>query len=137
MLVHIDSLQLSRGGVRILHDVHLSLEPGEIYGLLGPNGAGKSTSVAAPLGLLNADSGEVRLFDRKPILGDPAIYARIGVLAEQNGFYDWMTGQGYLVSSARLYGHSPATAELRDRLAVVGLEPQPGQRIGTFSRGMR
>jgi len=137
MLLHIKSLRLSRGGVRILDDVHLSLAAGEIYGLLGPNGAGKSTTVAAALGLLDPDSGEVRLFDRKPILGDPATYVRLGVLAEQNGFYDWMTAEEYLGFFARLYGHSPATAELRDRLAVVGLEPQPGQRIGTFSRGMR
>src|SRR6202790_3772851 len=137
MLMHIHSLRLSRGGVRILDDVHLSLEPGEIYGLLGPNGAGKSTTVAAALGLLDPDSGDVRLFDSKPTLGDPAIYARLGVLAEQNGFYDWMTAPEYLGFFARLYGRRLATAELRDRLAVVGLEPRPGQHIGTFSRGMR
>jgi ABC-2 type transport system ATP-binding protein len=137
MLVHIHSLRLRRGGVRILDDVHLSLAAGEIYGLLGPNGAGKSTTVAAALGLLDPDSGEVRLFDRKPIPGDPAIYAHLGVLAEQNGFYDWMTAEEYLGFFARLYGRRLATAELRDRLAVVGLEPRPGQRIGTFSRGMR
>jgi ABC-2 type transport system ATP-binding protein len=137
MLVHIHSLRLSREGVRILDDVHLSLAAGEIYGLLGPNGAGKSTTVAAALGLLDPDSGQVRLFDRKPILGDPAIYARVGVLTEQNGFYDWMTAEEYLGFFAELYGHRLATAELRDRLAVVGLELRPGQRIGTFSRGMR
>jgi ABC-2 type transport system ATP-binding protein len=137
MLVHIHSLQLSRGGVRILHDVHLSLAAGEIYGLLGPNGAGKSTTVAAALGLLVPDAGEVCLFERMPVLGDAAIYARLGVLAEQNGFYDWMTAEGYLGFFARLYRRRLATVEVRDRLARVGLGPRPGQRIGTFSRGMR
>jgi ABC-2 type transport system ATP-binding protein len=136
MLVRIHSLQLSRGGVRILHDVHLSLAAGEIYGLLGPNGAGKSTTVAAALGLLVPDAGEVRLFERKPVPGDAAIYARLGVLAEQNGFYDWMTAEEYLGFFARLYRRRLATVELRDRLARVGLAPRPRQRIGTFSRGM-
>jgi ABC-2 type transport system ATP-binding protein len=137
MLVHIHSLQLSRGGIRVLHDVHLSLAAGEIYGLLGPNGAGKSTTVAAALGLLVPDAGEVRVFEKKPVAGDAAIYTHLGVLAEQNGFYDWMTAEEYLGFFAQLYGRRPPTVELRDRLARVGLAPRPGQRIGSFSRGMR
>jgi ABC-2 type transport system ATP-binding protein len=59
------------------------------------------------------------------------------VLTERNGFYDWITAEEYLGFFAELYGHRLATAELRDRLALVGLELRPGQRIGTFSRGMR
>src|SRR3984893_9056933 len=120
MLVRIHYLRLSREGVRILHDVHLSLSAGEIYGLLGPNGAGKSTTVAAALGLLTPDAGEVRLFERKPVPGDAAIYGRLGVLAEQNGFYDWMTAEAYLDFFAPLHGRRLTTSELRDRPRRVG-----------------
>jgi ABC-2 type transport system ATP-binding protein len=137
MLVSIKSLQLSLGGVRILHDVHLSLGTGEIYGLLGPNGAGKSTTIAAALGLLVPEAGEVRLFEKNPLSEGAAIYARLGVLPEQNGFYNWMTADAYLGFFAALYGLNATAAELAGCLTNVGLAPRTGQRIATFSRGMR
>jgi ABC-type hemin transport system ATPase subunit len=46
------NLSVSLSGRAILHDVALSLQPGEVVGLLGPNGAGKSTLMRALSGLL-------------------------------------------------------------------------------------
>jgi ABC-2 type transport system ATP-binding protein len=137
MLVDIDALSLSLGGVRILHDVHLSLNEGEIYGLIGPNGAGKSTTIAATIGLLSPDAGRVRVFGKDPLKEARSIYSHLGVLPEQNGFYDWMTAEDYLSFFAALHGKRLRTAELKKRLIRVGLEPRPRQTIGTFSRGMR
>ncbi len=44
-----------------LEDVSLDLAPGQIMGLVGPNGAGKSTTIRLLMGLLAADTGEIRL----------------------------------------------------------------------------
>jgi len=137
MLIEIDKLRLSLGGAVILHDVRLSLGEGEIYGLLGPNGAGKSTTIAAALGLLAPDAGTVRVFGSDPRQEARAVHARLGVLPEQGGFYDWMTGERYLAFFARLHGRSLAPSELQDRLVRVGLAPRPDQVIGSYSRGMR
>jgi ABC-type multidrug transport system ATPase subunit len=56
-LIEIDSLALRISDTPILHDVHLHLEPGQIYGLLGPNGAGKSTTIAAMVGCCPGRAG--------------------------------------------------------------------------------
>lgn len=137
MILEISHLKISLGGVSILHDVSLSLGEGEIYGLLGPNGAGKSTTIAAAIGLLRRDRGQVRIMGKDPRTEPKLVHAKLGVLPERNGFYDWMTAVDYLGFFAALYGLRPSQADLRDRLACLGLEPRPGQRIGTFSRGMR
>ncbi|MGQ2908648.1 MAG: ABC transporter ATP-binding protein [Aliihoeflea sp.] len=57
------NLSVSLSGRAILHDVALSLQPGEVVGLLGPNGAGKSTLMRALSGLLPF-SGTVELDDQ-------------------------------------------------------------------------
>src|SRR6202008_2858970 len=44
---------------RVVDDVSLRVEPGEIVGLLGPNGAGKTTTFLMTLGMVRPDSGEV------------------------------------------------------------------------------
>jgi ABC-type multidrug transport system ATPase subunit len=133
----ISALQVSRGGATILHDVHLTLETGEIYGLLGPNGAGKSTTIAAVLGLLARDAGEVRILGVDPAEEAVRVHRLVGALPEQNGFYGWMTALDYLRFFDRLYGRSSGVLELQGRLTQVALLPRDGQRIATFSHGMR
>jgi len=50
-------------GVEALKGVSLNVQPGDFYALLGPNGAGKSTLIGVISSLVNATSGEVRVFD--------------------------------------------------------------------------
>lgn len=137
MFIEIDRLRATIGDVTILHDVHMTLAQGEIYGLLGPNGAGKSTTIAVGLGLLEREAGDVRLFGEDPRLAAPEYRARIGVLPEQNGFYEWLSAEEYLSFFADLYGRHLSTEAIHKRLDDVGLEPRPRQTIGTYSRGMR
>ncbi|MEX0385484.1 LPS export ABC transporter ATP-binding protein [Spiribacter onubensis] len=48
-------------GRRVVDDVSIALQSGEIVGLLGPNGAGKTTSFYMIVGLIRADSGQIQL----------------------------------------------------------------------------
>jgi branched-chain amino acid transport system ATP-binding protein len=61
----------SYGAVRVLHDVSLEVNPGEIRAILGANGAGKSTLLKVILGLVRAQSGTVT-FDGTDLLRLPA-----------------------------------------------------------------
>ena len=54
-------LCVRRAGRTVLHDVHLTLRPGECLCLIGPNGSGKTTLMLALLGLLPPAAGDVRL----------------------------------------------------------------------------
>lgn len=60
-IAQLHSLTKTYPGVVALHDVDLSLYPGEIHGLAGENGAGKSTLIKVLSGAVEPDSGEIRL----------------------------------------------------------------------------
>jgi lipopolysaccharide export system ATP-binding protein len=50
-------------GRKVVDDVSISVQQGEVVGLLGPNGAGKTTSFYIIVGLISPDSGRVLLDD--------------------------------------------------------------------------
>lgn len=73
------SISKNFGGIQALHDVSLSVAPGEVLGLVGPNGAGKTTLFNCLCGLLRPDGGTV-LFDGTPIDDLPTYRrARLGI----------------------------------------------------------
>ncbi len=70
MTLSAEKLRKSYSGNRVVEDVSLTIEPGEIVGLLGPNGAGKTTCFYMLVGLVKADSGEV-LLDKQTLTNAP------------------------------------------------------------------
>jgi len=67
--IHFESLGFGYGGERgVLHDVNLTIAPGERIGLVGPSGAGKSTLVNLLLGFYRPESGRI-LIDGQDIAG--------------------------------------------------------------------
>jgi lipopolysaccharide export system ATP-binding protein len=64
-------LQKSYGSRKVVKDVSLAVQSGEVVGLLGPNGAGKTTSFYMIVGLVRADAGQISIdgqsVERMPI----------------------------------------------------------------------
>ena len=87
------SLMKAYRGRRVVNDVSLSVQQGEIVGLLGPNGAGKTTSFYMITGLIRPDSGTIRL-DGQEITREP-MYRRaragIGYLAQEPSVFRKLT----------------------------------------------
>ena len=54
-------LQKTYGSRKVVQEVSLSVQSGEVVGLLGPNGAGKTTSFYMIVGLVRADAGEITI----------------------------------------------------------------------------
>ena len=61
MLLEINNIYKSFGGVKAIQDFSLKAEPGEIHGIIGPNGAGKTTIFNVISGVYTADQGSVIL----------------------------------------------------------------------------
>jgi len=59
-------LQKAYGSRKVVHDVSIAVNKGEVVGLLGPNGAGKTTSFYMIVGLVRADGGSITI-DAQPV----------------------------------------------------------------------
>jgi D-xylose transport system ATP-binding protein len=69
----------SFGAVHVLHDVHLSVHPGQVTALVGDNGAGKTTLIKCIAGIHPIDSGTVMFEGREVSIGSPKDAASLGI----------------------------------------------------------
>lgn len=68
IILEIDNVQKSFGGLKALQDLNLQVEEGKVHAIIGPNGAGKSTMLNVCIGRLAPDSGVVT-FNGENVLG--------------------------------------------------------------------
>ncbi len=101
------------GNNKVLKGLNFSVEQGKILALLGHNGAGKTTTLRILLGLLEAESGDVKVFGRKVDTNDESIRREAGVLSEDIGLYESLTVYDNLKLFADIYGLDKYTFENR------------------------
>ena len=121
---------------RALDGLSLAIEPGEVFGFLGPNGAGKSTTLKLLMQLIYPTAGHARILG-KPV-GDVEVRKRIGFLAENPYYYDYLTAEEVLAYFARLHGLSGAVVSDRVGrvLDEVGIGAERRLRLRQISKGM-
>ena len=127
------------GDTVALDHTDLEVRPGEILGLLGPNGAGKTTAILVLVGLLGADSGAVKLFDRDQRPGVLDLKRRVGLVTQDITIFEDLSAWENLAFFAGLYGiKGHLLAErITETLAFVGLSEHAHRRPKKFSGGMK
>jgi len=100
MILRAENLMKSYSGRKVVKDVSLEVNQGEIIGLLGPNGAGKTTSFYMIVGMVKPNSGSIYLNDEE-ITQDP-MYKRaqkgIGYLAQEASVFRKLSVEDNIMS---------------------------------------
>ena len=138
-MLAVRDLRKSYGRVVAVDGASFSVEPGQLVGLLGPNGAGKSTTVAIIAGLVTPDAGTVTI-GGKPLGGDTDPQKRlIGLVPQDLALYEELPAAANLRLFGALYGLSgrPLEDAIGSALLLVGLAERAGDRVKTFSGGMK
>lgn len=130
----LDAVSKSYGERAALREACFDVRPGEIFGFVGSNGAGKTTAMRIVLGVLGADSGQVR-WAGQPI--DAVTRRRIGYMPEERGLYPRMKVGEQLVYLARLYGLSKAQAQtaMEGWTERLGIAERRGDQVVALSLG--
>ena len=88
-------------GIQALKALDLKVARNSICGFLGPNGAGKTTTIKLLLGLTRPTAGSGRVFGLDIEKENDEIRRRIGYLAQDPRFYEYMTARETLRFVAR------------------------------------
>lgn len=133
--LELDHITKSYGGVRVVDDLSLWVDPGEIFGMLGPNGSGKTTTIRIALDIVRAETGTARLFGEPP--GDETL-RRVGYLPEERGLYRQAVLLDLLTYLGRLKKMSKGRARSRaeEMLKRVDLFEHRDKKVQALSRGM-
>lgn len=130
------SKQFSRGSKPALNDVSFSVEEGGICGLLGHNGAGKSTALGIILGMVYPDSGSVEIDGVSVLTQREKALRKVGAIFEAPAFYEYLSGWHNL-KALTSFSAGLKRDEILEIVDWVGLSDRIGDRVGTYSHGMR
>ncbi|MFO0843314.1 MAG: ABC transporter ATP-binding protein [Gemmataceae bacterium] len=133
-VVEIRDLTRRFGGHTALDGVSLALTRGSVLGLVGVNGSGKTTIIKHILGLLQAQSGSVRVFGLDPVRDPVAVLSRLGYLSEDCDLPNWMT-VGELLRYTGSFHKGWDTPYALSLCREFGLDP--GAKVSALSRGLR
>ena len=104
MILKAQNLMKSYSGKKVVKDISLTVNQGEIVGLLGPNGAGKTTSFYMIVGLIKPNGGNIFL-DNQQITSFP-MYKRaqsgIGYLAQEASVFRKLSVEDNILSVLQL-----------------------------------
>lgn len=123
--------------VKAVDSINLHIKKGDIYGFIGRNGAGKTTTLKMLSGLSKPTSGSFSIFGcSKSELASGGLFAKIGILIEEPGFYPDMSAYDNLRMKCILMGYNDA-AYAHGLLDTVGLAGAARRKVKTFSMGKK
>lgn len=86
-LIKINNIKKSYKKVLAVNKISFNVNEGEMFGLVGPDGAGKTTTIRICCGLINADEGEVKIFEKNIWDHRKEIQNEIGYLSQKFSLY--------------------------------------------------
>ena len=148
-MLKLENIHVKFGKTPILHDISLSLSPGEIVGIIGPNGSGKTTLLNAISGFAKPSEGSIlfqdqdvtrssafqrasqgigRSFQSAGVFRDMTVEENLIIAIEQVKTYPWwwQFSRKYLKKTAEIIDHS---------LEEVGLTAHKKSLAGVLSGG--
>lgn len=139
-VIEVTGASVDRGGQRVLHDIDLHIDSGELVALLGANGSGKSTLLRAVVGVLPLATGSARLFGTSVQRG--IAHDRLGYVPQESSEAGSIPATARETVASGLLGARswwPGTRDPRvmNALESVGMADLAGRPITRMSGGQR
>ena len=128
-----------KGDKKVVDNISLIVEEGDIFGFIGHNGAGKSTTIKSIVGILDYEEGEI-FIDGHSLRTDPLLCKQVTAYIPDNpDLYEHMTGIQYLNFIADIFGVSSTVREekIKKYAELFEITGNLGDLISSYSHGMK
>ena len=138
-MVEIKGLCKSYDNKRVVDNLDLTINDGEIYGFIGHNGAGKTTTIKCLIGILSFEKGEI-LIDGLSIKDKPIECKRkIAYIPDNPDLYNYMSGIDYLnfIGDVFNVANEERVKRIDKYAGIFELTDSLANPISSYSHGMR
>lgn len=124
---------------KVVDDLSLSIESGDIYGFIGANGAGKTTTIKAVVGIHDFENGSIRIGGHS-IKEEPIICKKmLAYIPDNPDLYEHLTGYQYINFIADLFDISKEerSAKIQKYGDLFEMTANLANIISSYSHGMK
>ena len=138
-MIRCEKLTKTYQGFPALKGISFSIDGPGCYGFIGSNGSGKTTAIRIMAGLAKATSGRIQIEGYDVEREQKNIAKLIGYLPQNPAYYDYMTGEEWMMFSGMLFGLTKTEVKLRTErlLKRCGIWEARKRKIGGYSGGMK
>lgn len=138
-MIEIKNLTKSYNGVKVVDNISLKVNDGEIFAFIGHNGAGKTTTIKSIVGINNFDSGEI-FINGKSIVKD-AVNAKkeIAYVPDNPDLYENMKAIDFINFICDMY-ETTSSVRMKNIIKyakMFEIEDKLNNEISTYSHGMK
>ncbi len=123
--------------LKALDKINLQIKKGEIFALLGPNGAGKSTLINSICGIVNFDSGSIKINDLDIIQNYRETRKVVGIVPQELYLEAFETIWNNVNYSRGLFGKPPNYQYVESVLKELSLWDKKDSKLKELSGGMK
>ena len=138
-MLTVERLSKRFGKLEAVKDLSFTVSQGEIFGLLGPNGAGKTTTIKIIIGMLDPNSGNVRVNGCSVAEQPLEVKRQIGYVPENCALYENLTAREYLELVGNLHHLPPdrIATQIERLMTTLDLADAIDRRMTGYSKGMK
>lgn len=138
-MIEIEKMNKSFGELKVLNNINLEVNQGEVISIIGPSGSGKSTLLRCLIGLEQPDEGSIRI-EGIPVKTSKEVYRKMGMVFQSFNLFPHKTVLGNIIEAPLVVNKAERekTIELAEELlAKVGLLDKKGTYPSQLSGGQK
>jgi iron(III) transport system ATP-binding protein len=138
-VLELDGIEKSFNGTRVIRDLSISVEDGELMTLLGPSGCGKTTTLRLIAGLERPDGGIVRI-DGESVSGSEFVAPEdrdVGVVFQEFALFPHLTARENIAFGIQDWDEADREARVEELLELVGLKSHGEKHPEELSGGQQ